>query len=144
MIAEIQKGAAKMEKLKVLLADDDAGFRMPLAMQIKAWGYDLIEAENGKQALELAMTAKPDIILLDYMMPEMDGFVVLEQIRKTNTDVAVVMLTAYTEEKHIKTAAKLGIKAFVPKISGYADTHAYVKTVLETIARKLKAKVTAQ
>ena len=128
-----------MEKIKVLLADDDAGFRKLLAMQIKAWGYDLLEAENGKQALELAMTAKPDIILLDYMMPEMDGFMVLEQIRKTDTDVAVVMLTAYTDEKHIKTAAKLGIKAFVPKINAYADTHAYVKTALEIIARNLKA-----
>jgi len=128
-----------MEKIKVLLADDDAGFRKLLAVQIKAWGYDLLEAENGKQALELATTEKPDIILLDYMMPEMDGFAVLEQIRKTNTDVAVVMLTAYTEEKYIKTAAKLGIKAFVPKISAYADTHAYVKMALEMIARKLKA-----
>ena len=127
-----------MEKLKVLLADDDAGFRKLLATQIKAWGYDVIEAENGKQALELAMTAKPDIILLDYMMPEMDGFAVLEQIRKTNTNVAVVMLTAYTEEKYIKTAAKLGIRAFVPKISAYADTHAYVKTALDTITRNLK------
>jgi CheY-like chemotaxis protein len=129
-----------MGKIKVLLADDDAGFRKLLATQIKAWGYDLIEAENGKQALESAMTAKPDIILLDYMMPEMDGFAVLEQIRKANTDVAVVMLTAYTEEKYIKIAAKLGIRAFVPKINAYADTHAYVKTALETIARKLKAK----
>ena len=127
-----------MKKVKVLLADDDTGFRELLALQIKAWGYDLIEAGNGKQALELAVTAKPDIILLDYMMPEMDGFAVLAQIRKTNTDVAVVMLTAYTEEEYIKTAAKLGIRAFVPKISTYADTHAYVKTALETIARKFK------
>ena len=71
-------------------------------------------------------------------MPEMDGFAVLEQIRKTNADVAVVMLTAYTEEKYIKTAAKLGIRAFVPKISAYADTHAYVKTALDTITRNLK------
>ena len=127
-----------MGKVKVLLADDDAGFRKLLAMQIKAWGYDVLEAGDGKQALELAMTAKPDIILLDYMMPEMDGFAVLEEIRKTNADVAVVMLTAYTEEKYIKTAAKLGIRAFVPKTNAYADTHAYVKTALETIARKFK------
>ena len=88
----------------------------------------------------MAVTAKPDIILLDYMMPEMDGFAVLEQIRKTNTDVAVVMLTAYTEQKYIKMAAKLGIRAFVPKTSAYADTHAYIKTALETIVRNLKAK----
>ena len=128
-----------MEKIKILLADDEADFRKPLAMQIKAWGYDLLEAENGKQALELATTEKPDIILLDYMMPEMDGFAVLEQIRKTDNNVAVVMLTAYTEENNIKKAARLGIKAFVPKISAYADTHAYIKMALEMIARKLKA-----
>ena len=128
-----------MKKIKVLLADDDTGFRNLLAMQITAWGYDVLEAGDGKQALELALMAKPDIILLDYMMPEMDGFAVLEQIRKTSSDVAVVMLTAYTEEKYVKTAAKLGIKAVVPKPSAYADTHSYVKLALETISNKLRA-----
>ena len=127
-----------MEKIKILLADDEADFRKPLAMQIKAWGYDLLEAENGKQTLELAITEKPDIIILDYKMPEMDGFAALERIRKINADVAVVILTAYTEEKNIKTAARLGVKAFVPKISAYAETHTYIKMALDMIARKLK------
>ena len=127
-----------MEKIKVLLADDEADFRKPLAMQIKAWGYDLIEAENGKQTIELAIAENPDIIILDYKMPEMDGFAALERIRKINADVAVVILTAYTEEKNIKTAARLGVKAFVPKISAYAETHTYIKMALDMIARKLK------
>lgn len=129
-----------MEKLKILLADDEADFRKPLAGLIRTWGYDLIEVENGKEALEFAKSEKPDIIILDCMMPEMDGLTALEQIRKIMPDVPAIMLTSYTNNQIIKAAAKLEINAFVPKLSTDSDAHTYVKKAIEMMARKLKAR----
>ena len=82
--------------VKVLVVDDDRRIRNLLVANLSDDGYDVTEAKDGKAALELALHERPDILLLDVMMPEMDGFEVLKRLRETPTTQAipVILLTA--------------------------------------------------
>ena len=85
---------------KVLVADDERNVRLSLVYILFDAGYDVIEAEDGPMALEKACQEHPDLILLDVMMPGMDGFRVLEKIRENpaTESIPVVMLTALPAE----------------------------------------------
>ena len=67
---------------KILVIEDEAGIRMTLALMLKAEGFDVTVAENGRIGIESARADTPDLILCDINMPEMDGFGVLEQLRR--------------------------------------------------------------
>src|SRR5262245_37268436 len=66
---------------KILIVEDDSAMREIVTHKLRTNGFDVVEAEDGKQGLAKAETEKPDLILLDLMLPEMDGFSVLEKIR---------------------------------------------------------------
>ena len=70
-----------MAKLKILLVDDEEEFCTLMGVRIINWGYDFIKASSGKEALDILKSQNPDIIILDYMMPEMDGVATLKEIR---------------------------------------------------------------
>jgi threonine synthase len=81
----------------ILIVDDNVDARRLLRRILQARGhYTLFEAENGRQALDMASTARPDLILLDLMMPEMDGFAVLEALKRNEAlrDIPVIVITA--------------------------------------------------
>jgi two-component system response regulator (stage 0 sporulation protein F) len=102
-------------KKKVLLVDDEADILFVIGKRISSWGYDLLKASSGKAALEILKNNNPDIVVLDYMMPEMDGIATLREIRKINTKIPVIMFTANPEGLPLKGTDGLGISAFVPK-----------------------------
>ena len=77
----------------VLIADDEAQIREILSLYFKKEGFKVIEAADGAEALVQIQAGKPDIILLDIMMPVLDGFEVCKQVRKIS-DVPIIMLTA--------------------------------------------------
>ena len=124
-----------MSKLKVLLVDDEPDLLKLMGERIKLWDYILITAPNGKRALEILRAQRPDIIILDYMMPDIDGIATLKEIRKVSKKIPVIMFTAHPNEKNIKGAQALGINAFVPKLSLYSDAQHTLKT-----AKKLHMK----
>jgi len=99
---------------KVLIADDSAFMRKILTDIIKGEGFEnILEAENGKQAVEMFETEHPDLVLLDIVMPEMDGIQVLEEIgKKAKT---VVIISAIGQEETINKAKELGAKGYVVK-----------------------------
>jgi CheY-like chemotaxis protein len=130
-----------MAKMKILLVDDEPDYLKIIESRILHWGYDVIKAGNGKEALESVRNKNPDVIILDYMMPDMDGVAVLEEIRKLNQDVPVIMLTAYPDVRSLKGARELGISAFIPKLSIYSDIQFSLKEVL-TLVEKNKNKET--
>jgi CheY-like chemotaxis protein len=80
----------------IMVVEDDEDTRRWLARALEAEGWQVTEAENGRVALERLVAAPPDLILLDLMMPEMDGFEFLTEIRRSETlhDVPVVVITA--------------------------------------------------
>lgn len=126
-----------MAKIKVLLVDDEMDFLELMGVRIRGWGYDLIEATNGKEAIEAVMNKNPDMVILDYMMPEMDGVVTLKEIRKFNKEIPVVMFTAHPDKKSIVGTEQLGVYAYIPKLSVYQDVQATLKSIINTIEKKL-------
>jgi two-component system response regulator (stage 0 sporulation protein F) len=84
---------------------------------------------------------RPDIIILDYMLPGgMDGVATLKEIRKIDREVPVIMFTAYPNIRAMDGAEKLGISAFIPKLSVYSDAQASLKAAIEMVCRKLDRK----
>jgi CheY-like chemotaxis protein len=125
-----------MEK-KILLVDDEAEFLELMALCIKEWGYDLITALSGKEAIEALKKKNPDIIVLDYIMPGMDGVATLKEMRKINSTIPVIMFTAYPDKRSICGVEKLGVSAYIPKLSSYSDAHTALKTALHMAEDKL-------
>ena len=124
-----------MAKMKILLVDDEPDYQRIMESRILHWGYDVIKACNGKEALEALREKKPDVIILDYMMRDMDGIQVLEEIRKLDKDIPVIMLTAYPDERSLKGTKELGISAFIPKLSIYSDIQFSLKEVLSMVEK---------
>lgn len=103
----------------ILLVDDQESFRTPLAEALREQGYDVREAGTAPQALEIAMRRKPDLMLLDLAMPNIDGFELLRYFRGRAVfrTVPVIFLTAYARRDYLARAASLGIKDYLLKSS---------------------------
>ena len=105
-----------LAKKKILIVDDEKDMRDALAYRLKGSGYEVIMAENGAQGLELASKEHPDLIVLDMMMPVLNGFEAYKQI-KLKTDgsehIPIVMLTARGKMKD--TFESMQVEAFLPK-----------------------------
>ncbi len=127
-----------MSKVKVLIIDDEVDYLALMQERIKSWGYDALTAESGKVGLALIKEQKPDIVVLDYLMPEMDGTAVLKAIRKSDKNLAVIMFTAHADLKNIKGAQDLGVSAFIPKLSSYSsDIQATLRSALDMLRKKI-------
>lgn len=126
-----------MEKLKVLLVDDEADFIELMTVRLTDWGYVVLTATNGKDAIDIVTHKKPDIAILDYIMPQMNGLEILKALRKANGDMPVIMLTAHPDMKAIKEAGELNVSAFIPKMSAYQDVRSTLKSALDLIAKKI-------
>jgi DNA-binding NarL/FixJ family response regulator len=118
-------------KLHVLIADDHPIFRKGLLLAISVEHSIKIigEAGNGHEALRLTEELKPDVLVLDIEMPEMNGIQVVEEIIKRHIRVAVVFLTMYKEEDMFNEAMDLGVKGYVLKDSAVSDIVHGIKTV---------------
>ncbi|MDP3986156.1 MAG: response regulator [Candidatus Veblenbacteria bacterium] len=97
-------------KTKVLIVEDDPTLRDMYATKFESEGFEVLKAGNGEEGLELARTKKPEAILLDVMMPKLDGFATLKEIRadKNLKKLPVVMLTNLGQEEDIKKGKELG------------------------------------
>lgn len=114
---------------KILVVDDEKNISDILAFNLKKEGYDVVTANNGKDGLEKVFSENPDLILLDVMMPEMDGFEVCKKVReKLNTPI--IMLTARAEELDKVLGLELGADDYVTKPFGIRELIARVKANL--------------
>jgi len=102
-------------KRRVLLVDDEEDALDILSDIISRMGYEVHTAATGRLALEKAGQAKPDLMLLDLQMPDMNGFEVLKAIREAGMDFPVVMLTARREEQAVEAARALGVSTYLTK-----------------------------
>ena len=100
--------------MKILIAEDEKDLRELLFDQLTEVGYDVLQAQNGKEALELFQSAKPDLAILDIMMPVMDGLSVLSKIRETS-EMPVIFLTARGEEIDKVSGLRLGADDYLVK-----------------------------
>ena len=100
---------------KILEVDDAAFMRMRCSKLLTDNGYEVVEAENGLDAIAKYKETKPDAVLLDITMPEMDGLTALKEIRKVDPEAKVAMVTAMGQQSMIMDAIKSGAKDFVVK-----------------------------
>jgi two-component system phosphate regulon response regulator PhoB len=101
----------------IVIADDEFHLRFLVLKTLERPDYRLLEAENGAQALELARQEQPDLLILDWMMPELSGVQVLNALREdpATTHIPVIMLTAKSQKTNQHQAILLGIRAFLVK-----------------------------
>jgi DNA-binding response OmpR family regulator len=102
---------------KILIIDDEVDFAIAVKVNLEANGYLVASADNGKAGIETVKKWSPDLILLDLVMPEMNGFLVLSELKKDpyTATIPVIMLTAKTESEYATDAGSLGALGYVSK-----------------------------
>jgi two-component system response regulator NreC len=122
-----------MRTIRVLLADDHnlirAGLRLVVAQQpdFQVAG----EAENGRQAVSLAEQLKPDVVVMDIKMPDLNGIEACHQIRETLPETQVVMLSMHSDETYVLRALKAGARAYLLKDSAEADLARAIRAAVD-------------
>ena len=125
------------EKFKILLVDDEKDLCEIIKLRIESWGYEVFIAQSAKDSLYLLEVKNPDVIILDFLLPDMNGIELLKEIRNINKKVKVIMFTAHPDIEVIKRTEELGVDSFIPKLSTYGDAANNLKTALDLIKRKL-------
>lgn len=118
-----------LKRRKILLVDDEERMVRFIRLNLEHDGFTVIEAYNGRQALQRLRDETPDLVLLDVMMPDMDGFEVLEMIREFS-NVPVIMLTAKGEENDRVRGLELGADDYISKPFSPRELTSRIKAVL--------------
>lgn len=101
--------------MKILVIEDDKFFQKFYSSKLAEAGYEVEIASNGKEGLEKVTSFKPNIIILDLIMPEVDGFEVLETLQKQKVTTPILIFSTLGQEDDIAKAKKLGAKDYVNK-----------------------------
>ncbi|MFO0692601.1 MAG: response regulator [Polyangiales bacterium] len=121
------------KKPKILCADDDLEILSLVARHVKTLGAEVLEASDGEEALRVARREKPDLILLDVMMPGMSGWEVCRAVREDDSlaDTGVIMLTGIGERLNEMTSPLYGADDFLDKPFDLTDLDTKIRVVLE-------------
>ncbi len=121
-----------MSKGKILVVDDERKIVSLVRAYLEREGYRVIEASDGRQALETFRREKPDLIVLDLMLPEVDGLEVCRQIRRTS-EVPIIMLTARDEDADKLIGLELGADDYITKPFSPRELVARIRAVLRRV-----------
>lgn len=130
--------SAKQQGKRILVVDDEPRMIGFIRMNLELEGYQVLEAHNGLEALEAVRTRLPDLILLDVMMPDLDGFETLRMLREFSS-IPVIMLTAKGEENDKVYGLELGADDYVTKPFGPRELSSRIKAVLRRIESPLSS-----
>ena len=120
------------KKLKILITDDSKLLLKKLRLELEGLGCEVIEAENGKEAVMMDLQEKPDGVFLDIVMPEVGGLEALQVIREVNPDIPVIMLSSAGTPQKLMETMKLGALDFIQK----PYTSEQIKKAVEEIRKK--------
>lgn len=121
------------DKKRVLIVDDERDLVETISFRLEAAGYEVLSAYDGQEGLEKARDEKPDLILLDVMMPKMDGYQVCRFLKfdEDFKNIPIVMLTARGQESDKNTGAGVGADAYITKPFDSASLLLKIKELLE-------------
>lgn len=122
--------SARSRQETVLVVEDDPTLRMGLRATLRSAGFKVLVASTGPEGLEAATSESPDLVLLDVMLPGMNGFEILRALRERSPDLPIIMLTAKGEEQDKVQGLRLGADDYVVKPFGIAELLARVDTNL--------------
>lgn len=122
------------DKLKILITDDSKLLRKKLRAELEKLDCDVLEAENGKEAIMRDLTEQPDGIILDIVMPEVGGVETLQVIKEINPKIPVIMLSSAGTSQKLKQTLELGALDFIQK----PYTSEQIKQAVEQIRRKVE------
>lgn len=120
------------KKLKILICDDSKLLRKKLSAELEALNCEVIEAENGKEAIMRDLQEKPDGVILDIVMPEVGGIEALQVIKEVNPEVPVVMLSSAGTPQKLMQTLKMGAIDFIQK----PYTSEQIKKAVEQIRKR--------
>lgn len=115
---------------QILVVEDDLSILIGLSMNLKFEGYEVLQAQDGRQGLQLALDEEPDLLVLDLMLPELNGYEVLKELRERGRDTPVVLLSAKGAEQDKILGLNLGADDYVVKPFGLQELLARIKAVL--------------
>jgi len=121
-----------LKSLTMLLVDDDEEIAEILSSKLKAYFYDIIVASNGKEALDIYNNSHIDVVLSDYIMPEMNGHELCSEIRKTNLKIPLIIISSSSEKEQLLNCMLLNLTSYIEKPLDY-DT--IMKTLLQLIEK---------
>ncbi len=119
-------------KFKILVVDDDPNMRVLLRQMLALRGFDVVEAEDGLDALAKVEEAEPDVVVLDVMMPDMDGITVCKRLRQQpkTANLPIIMLSGKVHPEAIKEGLMAGADKYLRKPIPLADLIANIREVL--------------
>ncbi len=120
-------------KTKVLVVEDEASIRKFIAINLQRSGFAVLEAETGEKALEMAMACKPEVMVLDVMLPGIDGFEVCAKLRDQMPELIIIMLTARGQDIDKITGLEIGADDYMVKPFNPRELTARINTVLRRI-----------
>ncbi len=112
-----KKKETKQQTKKILMVDDEEALIRLVTMYLKYHSYEVISAGDGQEGLEKAKTEKPDLIILDLMLPKMDGYKVCGLLKKDTrySKTPIILFTAKAQEKDVKLGEEVGADAYITK-----------------------------
>lgn len=116
-----------MPDLRILVVDDEESIRETVSYMLESEGYDVAQATNGAEALQVVDAVPPDLVLLDMRMPVLDGWGFAAELRRRGHEVPIVVMTAARDAAH--WAAEIAAAGFVAKPFGYDDLIAEIQRV---------------
>jgi len=118
---------------KILVVDDEIQLIEMVQMRLEANGYDVVAANDGEEGIEKVKSENPDLIILDIMMPKMDGFEVCKILKNDPqySKIPIIFLSARVQEEDLETGEENGADAFVKKPFETSDLLAKIKELLE-------------
>ena len=119
---------------RILAVDDEPNIVRLIQVNLERHGYEVETANNGVQALEKIRARRPDLVVSDVMMPEMDGFELLSTIKRDPAleDLPIIMLTAKTQDKNVMEGYTRGADMYLTKPFNPAELLAFVKRILQS------------
>jgi OmpR family response regulator RpaB len=123
-------------KAKILVVDDEASIRRILETRLSMIGYDVLTASDGEEALETFRLSVPDLVVLDVMMPKLDGYGVCQELRK-ESDVPIIMLTALGDVADRITGLELGADDYMVKPFSPKELESRIRSVLRRRSNRI-------